>query len=88
MRVEPPVLNILPKVIFEDDKFFVVSKPPYLSVHATGGFYFNSLVGLLHFEMGYNNELHGRIDFILFEIQCNFKMINYILLQFSTDLIS
>lgn len=48
----------MPKVIFEDEKVVVVSKPPYLSVHATGGYFFNSLVGLLRFEMKYK-ELHG-----------------------------
>jgi len=58
-RTEPPTLNILPKVLFEDDIMVVVSKPPYLSIHANGGFHFNSLVGLLLFEMGYNN-LHGK----------------------------
>ncbi|KAL4493083.1 hypothetical protein ABPG72_003168 [Tetrahymena utriculariae] len=57
-RVEPPIINLLPKVIFEDDKLLVLSKPPYISVHASGGFHFNSLVGLLKFEMGYNIELY------------------------------
>lgn len=52
-RVEPPILNLTPKVLFEDDKVVVVSKPPYLSVHASGGFLFNSLVGLLRYELKY-----------------------------------
>lgn len=63
------MLNIIPKVLFEDDKLVVVSKPPYLSVHAAGGFHFNSLMGLLRFELGYSELLGKRYcekDRILF----------------------
>lgn len=60
MRVEPPILDLIPKILFEDDKVVVVSKPPYLSVHASGGFLFNSLVGLLRYELGFATELHGK----------------------------
>ena len=31
-RVEPPVINMLPEVVTEDENFLVVNKPPFMIV--------------------------------------------------------
>ena len=55
MRDETPVLNIPIKILFEDDIFIVVNKPPSMPVHPCGNFKFNSLIKLLEVEYGKND---------------------------------
>lgn len=38
------------EMIFEDDEFFVVSKPPHLIVHPTGGYRYTTLLNALHLK--------------------------------------
>lgn len=49
-RVEPPILDIPIPIVFEDDNFLVVDKPPSMIVHTGGGYHFNCVVALLFFE--------------------------------------
>ncbi|EGR30574.1 hypothetical protein IMG5_129080 [Ichthyophthirius multifiliis] len=57
LRIEPPVLNKLPKIIYEDENYLVVSKPPYMCVHASGGHLHNTLIDILKYQMNYKNQL-------------------------------
>ncbi|CAD8210485.1 unnamed protein product [Paramecium octaurelia] len=51
-RVEPPILDLPVDIVFEDDSFVVVSKPPSMIVHTGGGYHYNCLSAILHFEHG------------------------------------
>jgi 23S rRNA-/tRNA-specific pseudouridylate synthase len=33
----------------------VVEKPPSMTVHTGGGYHYNTLLAILHYEMGYKN---------------------------------
>ncbi len=55
------------EVIFEDDVMFVVSKPPHLIVHPTGGYRYTTLLNALHYRYKNPNpeitpRLVNRID--------------------------
>lgn len=43
MRLEPPVLNIIPKILFEDENIIVVDKPPSMLVHPGAGSNFTTV---------------------------------------------
>jgi len=32
-----------------------------MTIHTGGGYFFNTVMGILKFVMGFNNELHGNI---------------------------
>ncbi len=51
--MEPPCLDILPEIIYEDSDYLVVDKPPYIIVHTGGGFHYNTILGLLEHELKY-----------------------------------
>jgi 23S rRNA-/tRNA-specific pseudouridylate synthase len=63
-RIEPPVLDIPIEIIHEDELFLVVNKPPAMIVHTGGGYFYNTLAGILFFEHGKRN-IHG--IFIFFQ---------------------
>lgn len=54
-RIEPPVLDLPIEIVHEDDQFVVVSKPPSMIVHTGGGYHYNCLVSILHFDHGIKN---------------------------------
>ena len=52
-------------IIYEDDSMFVVSKPPHLIVHPTGGYRYLTLLNALHLRFqpqGFAPRLVNRID--------------------------
>lgn len=49
-RVEPPILDLPIEIVYEDQQFVVVSKPPSMIVHTGGGYHYNCLTSILHFE--------------------------------------
>ena len=53
IREEPPILDLPIEIIHEDEDFLVVSKPPSVVVHTGGGYHYNTLLAILHYEMGY-----------------------------------
>ena len=52
---ETPVLNLPIEILFEDDCYIVVNKPPSMPVHPCGNFKFNSLMKILELEHGKND---------------------------------
>ncbi|CAD8104915.1 unnamed protein product [Paramecium primaurelia] len=54
-RVEPPILDLPVDIVYEDDSFVVVSKPPSMIVHTGGGYHYNCLSAILHFEHGFKD---------------------------------
>ena len=50
-RIEPPIVNILPDIIHEDENYFIVDKPPYMTVHTGGGYHYNTVFGLLRYKI-------------------------------------
>ena len=50
------VLPVRPKIIFEDDRLIVISKPPFMSVHPTGRHLFNCAT--VYFESLLNQTIH------------------------------
>lgn len=62
-RVEPPVFNQPIKIIYESPNLLVLNKPGSLPVHPSGAYYKNSLLYILHHELGYKNlHLIHRLD--------------------------
>jgi len=64
MRKETPVL-MDPKieVLYEDDDYLAVDKPPSMPVHEGGCYKFNTLLGILENEMGYKGlKCVNRLD--------------------------
>ena len=63
-RHEPPVSSEKIIVVFEDEDMLVVSKPCSYPMHPTGKYRHNTLLHVLKYEMGYNQQLHlvNRID--------------------------
>ena len=55
MRHETPVLDVLPKIVHEDDEFVAFDKPSSIPVHACGNFQFNTLLKIAEVEMGFPN---------------------------------
>ena len=53
MRHETPILDILPKVVHEDEEFVAFDKPSSLPVHPCGNFMYNTLSKIAEVEMGY-----------------------------------
>jgi 23S rRNA-/tRNA-specific pseudouridylate synthase len=51
LRCEPPVLNLLPRVISEDSEILAIDKPPGMIIHSSGGQHYNSLLCLLRYEL-------------------------------------
>lgn len=45
----------MPEIIYEDSNLLVVNKPPSIPVHYCGSHYFNTVIGLLKFEMKKDN---------------------------------
>lgn len=43
-RIESPTYNVDPHVIGETDEYIAIYKPPSLPIHATGGYFYNSLI--------------------------------------------
>lgn len=60
IRNEPPSLDLIPKVIYDDEKFLVINKPPYVNVHTGGGYLYNTVEGILKHIMKRNEELYGK----------------------------
>lgn len=58
LRVEPPVLDLPIKIVYEDDMYLVIDKPPSMIVHTGGGYHYNCVVGILFFEHN-QKELFG-----------------------------
>ncbi|VDK36504.1 unnamed protein product [Taenia asiatica] len=54
-RHELPILDKSIDVVFEDDEVLVVNKPPSMPIHPCGQYHHNSLVKILHNEMGMKN---------------------------------
>jgi 23S rRNA-/tRNA-specific pseudouridylate synthase len=52
-RTEFPVLNKKIEVVYEDENLIAVDKPPSMPVHEGGNFKYNSLIGILEYEMGF-----------------------------------
>jgi 23S rRNA-/tRNA-specific pseudouridylate synthase len=59
MRLEPPCLNILPEIIFQNNDLLVINKPPNLVVHMGGGYFYNTLLGLVKHELKIKEECNG-----------------------------
>ena len=55
VRHETPILDVLPKVVYEDDEFVAFNKPSSYPVHACGNFMYNTLLKVIELEMGYPN---------------------------------
>ena len=50
-RIEFPIINFDSiEVLFEDDDFFVINKPPSMPIHPSGSYYKNSLIKILRDE--------------------------------------
>lgn len=58
-RVEPPVLDIPIGIIFEDQNYLVINKPPSMIVHTGGGYHYNCVVAILFYEHN-QQELYGK----------------------------
>ncbi|CAD8123860.1 unnamed protein product [Paramecium sonneborni] len=54
-RVEPPILDLPIDIVHQDIDFVVVSKPPSMIVHTGGGYHYNCLTAILHFEYGFKD---------------------------------
>lgn len=59
-RFEPPILDILPTVLYEDEQYLVVNKPPTYTVHTGGGYHHNTLIGILQNVLGYKDQLYRK----------------------------
>ena len=59
-RHEPPIAASKPKVIFEDDKFFVIDKPSSFPIHPVTQYRHNSLIFILTREMNANHHVVHR----------------------------
>ncbi len=57
IRRENPIINIKLEIVFEDEDYLVVNKPPSWPVHVCGGYQFNTLYRILLDELGYK-DLH------------------------------
>ncbi|MFT6068421.1 MAG: RluA family pseudouridine synthase [Bacteriovoracaceae bacterium] len=59
---EQLVLDLIPKIIFEDDDLIVISKPPYMATHPTGKHLFNCAT--VHFGNIHDKTIHSihRLD--------------------------
>lgn len=55
LRRETPVFSELPKVLHDDARFLVVSKPASIPVHPCGNFKENSLLNILERCLGHAN---------------------------------
>ena len=55
IRTEPPCLDLPVEIVQETEDYVVICKPPSLIVHTGGGHHFNTVEGLLKYEMGYEN---------------------------------
>ena len=55
IRIERPVYNAPILVMFEDDNFVVVDKPPSIPVHPTGAYNLNTVKSILEIEQNYKN---------------------------------
>jgi len=49
LRIEPPVYNTEIPVVFEDNEFVVINKPPSMPVHMCGSYLFNTVINLLRY---------------------------------------
>lgn len=61
-RHEPPIRMELPEIAFEDDKYFVVSKPSSMPIHPVAQYRHNSLTFIMAREMKVNYYVVHRID--------------------------
>ncbi len=64
IRYEPAILNLEPELIFNDENYLVVNKPPGVIIHGSGGYYYNSLIILIEQCLGIKDPLYTvhRID--------------------------
>ncbi|KRX01204.1 Pseudouridine synthase, catalytic domain [Pseudocohnilembus persalinus] len=83
IRLEPPVLNILPEIIYEDDKLLIVNKPPSMLCHPGAGSNFNTLQGLLIHELNqpeniiFINRLDKYTSGLVLLSKVKFDSVNY-----------
>jgi len=54
-RHENPILDVKLEIVYEDDKYVVVDKPPSWPIHVCGGYQFNTLNRILIDDYGYKN---------------------------------
>lgn len=60
-RKELPVYKGALQKVYEDDEIVVVNKPPSIPVHSCGGYFYNTVISIAQFEMGYSN-IHGLVN--------------------------
>ena len=61
-RHEPPVTSELPKIVVDDEKYFVVNKPSSIPIHPVSHYRHNSLIFLLAREYNVNYHVVHRLD--------------------------
>lgn len=61
-RHEPPISSNLPKIVADDDRFFVVDKPCSMPIHPVAQYRHNSLIFVLAREFNANYHVVHRLD--------------------------
>lgn len=60
IRKEIPVLSQPPiDILYEDDDFIAVDKPPSIPVHQTGSYFYNTLLGILEYDPYFKDVKKG-----------------------------
>jgi tRNA pseudouridine synthase 8/2,5-diamino-6-(5-phospho-D-ribitylamino)-pyrimidin-4(3H)-one deaminase len=49
-KKEPGVFDYKLDIIFEDDNYLVINKPPSIPVHVCGNYLYNTIISILKFE--------------------------------------
>ena len=60
-RKELPVYKTQIQVIFENEDLLVINKPPSIPIHGCGGYYYNTIINIVEFELNCPN-IHGQIN--------------------------